>query len=87
MEFASKPHPNEMRIGINGFGRVGRMVARSIIYSSLASHSSASVPQRIVCINDPGMSIENLAYLMKHDSVYGSLKYAEKELNISVDTK
>lgn len=51
-----------MRIAINGFGRIGRAFFR------LAFDKSEI---EIVAINDLG-SIENLAYLLRHDTVYGA---------------
>lgn len=48
------------RVGINGFGRIGRAFFR-------ASWGDPEI--EIVGINDLG-DIENLAYLLKHDSVY-----------------
>lgn len=49
-----------MRIAINGFGRIGRAFFRI----------SFSEPDfQIVAINDLG-NLENLAYLLKHDTVY-----------------
>lgn len=50
-----------MRIAINGFGRIGRAFFKLAI----------SEPQlQIVAINDLG-NLENLIYLLKHDTVYG----------------
>ncbi len=51
------------RIGINGFGRIGRALFRL---------SLADKDVEIVGINDLG-DINNLAYLLKHDSVYRTL--------------
>ena len=53
-------------IAINGFGRIGRLFFRQ-----MADEKTAQV----VAINDLG-SIENLAYLLQYDTVYG--KFAEK---------
>ena len=50
-----------VRVAINGFGRIGRTFMRSAF-----GHSDFE----IVAINDLG-SLENLAYLLKYDSVYG----------------
>ncbi|WP_104740433.1 type I glyceraldehyde-3-phosphate dehydrogenase [Helicobacter bizzozeronii] len=50
-----------MKIAINGFGRIGRCVARIL----LAEH-----PECLVKINDVG-DWEMLAYLFQHDSVHG----------------
>lgn len=50
-----------VRVAINGFGRIGRTFMRSAF-----GHPDFE----IVAINDLG-SLENLAYLLKYDSVYG----------------
>ncbi len=49
------------KIAINGFGRIGRCFFR-------AAHA-AKAPFEIVALNDLG-SVENLAYLLKYDTVY-----------------
>jgi glyceraldehyde 3-phosphate dehydrogenase len=49
------------KIAINGFGRIGRLFFRQAF---------AEPELEIVAINDLG-DIENLAYLLKYDSVYG----------------
>ena len=54
----------KINIGINGFGRIGRLVTRSI----MAYHSDEI---NIVGINDL-MDAETLAYLFKRDSVHGT---------------
>ena len=51
-----------MKIAINGFGRIGRAFVRAA-YQSRDELS-------IVAVNDLG-DIDNLAYLLKYDSVYG----------------
>ena len=61
-----------IKVAINGFGRIGRTFFR-------LAYDKPEI--RIVAINDLG-DLENLAYLLKHDSVYGT--YKEK---VSVDTK
>lgn len=50
-----------IRIAINGFGRIGRAVCKIAL-----THPDAE----IVAINDLG-DIDNLAYLLKYDTVYG----------------
>lgn len=50
-----------IRVAINGFGRIGR-----IFFRQAFGHADLS----IVAINDLG-SPENLAYLLKYDTVYG----------------
>jgi glyceraldehyde 3-phosphate dehydrogenase len=50
----------KVTVGINGFGRIGRAFVRQAM----------EIPQlEIVAINDLG-NIENLAYLLKYDTVY-----------------
>ncbi len=51
------------KVAINGFGRIGRQVLRSYLIET---------PEQIeiVAVNDPNPT-EELAYLMKHDSVHG----------------
>ena len=53
-----------IRIGINGFGRIGRMVFR-------AAQDFDDV--EIVAINDL-LEPEYLAYMLKYDSVHGRFK-------------
>ncbi len=50
------------KIAINGFGRIGRLFLRS---------SFENKDFQVVAINDLG-DLENLAYLMKYDTVYGT---------------
>ena len=57
-------------IAINGFGRIGRSILRIIVENDSDIN--------IVAINDLG-NYENLAYLLKHDSVMGIL-----DRNVSV---
>lgn len=54
--------PKKMKIAINGFGRIGRLVYRTIA----ENHKHVE----IVAINDL-VPTENLAYLLKYDSVQG----------------
>ena len=53
-----------VRIGINGFGRIGRMVVRE---------ATKNPNVEIVAINDLVPS-NNLAYLLKYDSTHGRFK-------------
>lgn len=50
------------KIAINGFGRIGRLLFRKL-------HGRKDF--QIVAVNDLG-DLENLAYLLAHDSVYGN---------------
>lgn len=50
-----------LKIGINGFGRIGRLVFREIVKREGVD---------VVAINDL-LDVEHLAYLLKYDSVHG----------------
>ncbi|MFL2628415.1 MAG: type I glyceraldehyde-3-phosphate dehydrogenase [Candidatus Marisimplicoccus sp.] len=50
-----------LNIGINGFGRIGRLVFRAAISNN---------DYKVISINDL-LEIEHLAYLLKYDSVHG----------------
>ncbi len=62
------------KIGINGFGRIGRLVFRSIVEKNLLGKEID-----VVAINDL-VPAENLAYLLKYDSTQG-------RFNGTVETK
>ena len=51
-----------IRIGINGFGRIGRIITRQI---------SSSSRFKIVLINEINNDLKNFSYLLKYDSIYG----------------
>ena len=51
-----------MRIAINGMGRIGRLLFRRLIDDPSLE---------LVAVNDI-MPADNLAYLLKYDSVYGT---------------
>ena len=74
-----------VRVAINGFGRIGRAFARRS-FGRLDSSGNAEV--EIVAVNDLG-SLENLAYLLKHDSVYGKAPFSVEagEEKLVVDGK
>lgn len=57
-------------IAINGFGRIGRMFFRQAFASPAEASAKEGTSLRIAAINDLG-SPENLAYLLRHDTVYG----------------
>ena len=52
-------------VGINGFGRIGRLVFRAIAEQGLLGKDLA-----VVALNDL-VPADNLAYLMKYDSTQG----------------
>jgi glyceraldehyde 3-phosphate dehydrogenase len=57
-----------IRIGINGFGRIGRMAFRAMLDKKEVE---------VVAVNDI-TDASTLAHLLKHDSVHGSLKHQVK---------
>ena len=67
-----------IRVGINGFGRIGRNFFRA------AKLSGAKI--EFVAVNDLG-SLETLAHLLKNDSVHGKFGGSVKAVRggISVD--
>ena len=68
-----------LRIGINGFGRIGRLVFRAAMQRSDVT---------IVGINDL-LNVEHLAYLLKYDSVHGKYQGSVeiKDNNLVVNDK
>jgi len=69
-----------IKIGINGFGRIGRMAFRAI---------SQDFPgMEVVAINDL-LDADYLAYMLKYDSVHGRFngEVADKDGNLVVDGK
>ena len=53
-----------IRVGINGFGRIGRAIFRNNLEKDFFD---------VVCINDVNPDINNVAYLLKFDTTYGKL--------------
>ena len=53
----------KIKLGINGFGRIGRLVLRIV-----AKREDVEV----VAINDPFLSIEYAKYMLEHDSIHGN---------------
>ena len=66
-----------LKIGINGFGRIGKMFFRLSLLEN---------DMKVVAINDL-ISIEDLYHFMKYDSVHGNIKHdiELKENSISVN--
>jgi len=52
------------KVGINGFGRIGRLVLRAAI--------KAGVP--VLAVNDPFIDLEYMVYMFKYDSTHGRYK-------------
>ena len=59
-----------VKIGINGFGRIGRLILRALL-------ESYKDKIQVVAINDLG-SIETNAHLIKYDSTHGTLNHDVK---------
>ncbi|MFO0964714.1 MAG: type I glyceraldehyde-3-phosphate dehydrogenase [Gemmataceae bacterium] len=57
-----------VKIGINGFGRIGRLVFRAMVEQGLLGKSID-----VVAVNDL-VPADNLAYLLKYDSTQGRFK-------------
>jgi len=54
-----------VKIGINGFGRIGRLVCRAAM-----EHEDINV----VAINDPFINLDYMVYMFKYDSTHGRFK-------------
>jgi len=54
-----------IKVGINGFGRIGRIVFRNAALDNLIE---------IVAVNDPFIDLEYMAYMFKYDSTHGRFK-------------
>jgi glyceraldehyde 3-phosphate dehydrogenase len=72
-----------VRVGINGYGRIGRSFHRALL------DRGASCGVELVAVNDPFGDSETMAFLLKHDSVGGTLPNEVKVSNggFSVDGK
>ena len=68
-----------LKVGINGFGRIGRMVLRSVVENNRKD-------LEIVAINNRGNN-EVSSFLLKYDTVHGKLKtkinYTKKSIEIN----
>lgn len=53
------------QIGINGFGRIGRLVLRAAVEKDTV---------QVVAVNDPFIDLEYMVYLFKYDSTHGKFK-------------
>ena len=57
-----------VKVGINGFGRIGRLVFRALVEQGLLGKKLD-----VVAVNDL-VPADNLAYLLKYDSTQGQFK-------------
>ena len=69
-----------IRIGLNGFGRIGRAIFRI---------NQSARKFQVVCVNDLDPNVENHAYLLKYDSTYGrfggQVEASNGDMHMSVD--
>ena len=71
-----------INIGINGFGRIGRLVMRA----------AANKPNiNIVAVNDPFISVDYMEYMYKYDTVHGrcgqTVSHDKDAKTLSIDGK
>lgn len=67
-----------VKVGINGFGRIGRLVFRAAIERG---------DVEVVAVNDPFIDVEYMMYMLKYDSAHGrfNVKMEEKDGKLVVD--
>uniref|UniRef100_A0A2V0UNM3 Glyceraldehyde-3-phosphate dehydrogenase n=1 Tax=Quercus robur TaxID=38942 RepID=A0A2V0UNM3_QUERO len=58
----------KIKIGINGFGRIGRLVARVALQRD---------DVELVAVNDPFINVDYMTYMFKYDTVHGQWKHHE----------
>ncbi len=54
-----------IKVGINGFGRIGRLVFRAAMENKKV---------QVVGINDPFMTLDYVAYMLRYDSIHGKFQ-------------
>ncbi len=59
-----------VKVGINGFGRIGRLVFRCIEERRLRGENI-----EVVAVNEPFSELDYMAYQLKYDSVHGKVSY------------
>ncbi|KAJ6339637.1 hypothetical protein OIU77_007559 [Salix suchowensis] len=64
----------KIKIGINGFGRIGRLVARVVLQRD---------DVELVAVNDPFITTEYMTYMFKYDTVHGQWKHHELKVKDS----
>ncbi|KAI3933478.1 hypothetical protein MKX01_022057 [Papaver californicum] len=65
----------KIKIGINGFGRIGRLVARVALQRD---------DVELVAVNDPFITTDYMTYMFKYDTVHGQWKHNDLKVK---DTK
>ncbi|XP_062222853.1 glyceraldehyde-3-phosphate dehydrogenase 2, cytosolic [Phragmites australis] len=64
----------KIKIGINGFGRIGRLVARVALQSD---------DVELVAVNDPFITTDYMTYMFKYDTVHGQWKHHDVKVKDS----
>ncbi|XP_022923636.1 glyceraldehyde-3-phosphate dehydrogenase, cytosolic-like [Cucurbita moschata] len=64
----------KIKIGINGFGRIGRLVARVALQRN---------DVELVAVNDPFITTDYMTYMFKYDSVHGQWKHQDVKIKDS----
>jgi glyceraldehyde 3-phosphate dehydrogenase len=67
-----------VRIGINGFGRIGRLVFR-------AATGEKNNIAKIAAVNDPFMDLDYMVYLLSYDSVHGRFNGTVKKVDGGIE--
>ena len=70
-----------VKIGINGFGRIGRLVFRALVEQGLLGKTFD-----VVAVNDL-VPADNLAYLLKYDSTQGKFAYSVESAKSSPEVE
>ena len=55
----------KIQIGINGFGRIGRLVFRAALQRD---------DVQVVALNDPFMTPDYMAYMLRYDTMHGQFQ-------------
>ncbi|KAK7381025.1 hypothetical protein VNO78_33549 [Psophocarpus tetragonolobus] len=64
----------KIKIGINGFGRIGRLVARVALQRD---------DVELVAVNDPFIATDYMTYMFKYDTVHGHFKHCDIKMKDS----
>nr|BAJ10716.1 glyceraldehyde-3-phosphate dehydrogenase [Cladopus doianus] len=62
----------KIKIGINGFGRIGRLVARVALLRD---------DVELVAVNDPFINTDYMTYMFKYDTVHGHWKHEDVKVS------
>jgi len=71
------PGSGPTKIGINGFGRIGRLVLRAALEKGA----------EVVAINDPFIPLDYMVYMFKYDSTHAGFHRSGVEIEATSDGK